>query len=188
MVAGSRPSMPTRRSTTPLVPNDMIDLPVFASTSCSRLFIGEDEPLVAAVAALPVVDAAAGHAVHVLADPQLLAGLRVDRDERSVPAAAVDDAADDDRVAAGVADTDTSTPPGAGSRWSCRSGATRNSASCPARCRSRATTGPRKPVPCSAWQAAMLGPAGSSSGSALRAWADRWRPASPWHAPASTAR
>src|ERR1041384_429617 len=27
MLAGSRPSMPTRRSTTPLVPNDMTDLP-----------------------------------------------------------------------------------------------------------------------------------------------------------------
>jgi phosphomannomutase/phosphoglucomutase len=37
MVAGSRPSMPTRRSTTPPVPKDVIDLPVRASTSCSML-------------------------------------------------------------------------------------------------------------------------------------------------------
>ena len=47
--SGSRPSIPTRRSTTPLVPNDMIDFPVFASTSCSRLFIEKIEPLVAPV-------------------------------------------------------------------------------------------------------------------------------------------
>jgi hypothetical protein len=39
MLSGSRPSMPARRSTTPFVPKDMIDFPVFASTSCSRLFI-----------------------------------------------------------------------------------------------------------------------------------------------------
>jgi hypothetical protein len=39
IVAGSRPSMPTRRSTTPFVPNDRIDFPVLASTSCSRLSI-----------------------------------------------------------------------------------------------------------------------------------------------------
>ena len=63
----------------------------------------EDEPLVAAVAAFPVHDAAAAHAVHVLADPAFLAGLRVDGDERAVAPAAVDDAADDDRIAAGIA-------------------------------------------------------------------------------------
>ena len=63
----------------------------------------EDQALVAAVAAFPVHQAAVGHAVHVLADPQLLAGLRVDGDDRSVPAAAIDHAADDDRIAAGVA-------------------------------------------------------------------------------------
>jgi hypothetical protein len=39
IVSGSRPSMPTRRSTTPCAPNERIDFPVFASTCCSRLFI-----------------------------------------------------------------------------------------------------------------------------------------------------
>jgi hypothetical protein len=33
--------MPARRSTTPFAPNDMIDFPVFASTSWSRLFMGK---------------------------------------------------------------------------------------------------------------------------------------------------
>jgi hypothetical protein len=41
IVSGSRPSIPTRRSTTPSVPKDMIDLPVFASTSWSRLFMAK---------------------------------------------------------------------------------------------------------------------------------------------------
>ena len=63
----------------------------------------EDEPLVAAVRALPVIEAAGGHAVHVLADPDLLPGLRVDGDERSVPPAPVDHAAGDVGHKSGVA-------------------------------------------------------------------------------------
>ena len=41
MVSGSRPSMPILKSTAPLMPNDMIDFPVFASSCCNRLFIGK---------------------------------------------------------------------------------------------------------------------------------------------------
>ena len=64
----------------------------------------EDQALVAAVGALPVVHAAAGHAGHVFAHPPLAAGRRVERDQRAVAAAAVDHAAHDDRTAAGVAE------------------------------------------------------------------------------------
>ncbi len=64
----------------------------------------EDQPLIAAVGSLPVVEAAAGHAVHVFADPQLLAGLRVDRDQRPVAAPPIDHAPDDNRMASGIAE------------------------------------------------------------------------------------
>ena len=64
----------------------------------------EDQPLVAAVGALPVVHAAAGHAGHALAHPALFSGRRVERDQRAVAAASVDHAAHDDGTAAGVAE------------------------------------------------------------------------------------
>jgi hypothetical protein len=41
MPAGSRPSMPILRSTTPPLPKDVIDLPVRASTCCNRLSIAK---------------------------------------------------------------------------------------------------------------------------------------------------
>ena len=64
----------------------------------------EDQALVSAVGALPVVHAAAGHPGHVLAHPPLPAGCRVDRYERSVAAAPVDDAVHDDGPAAGISE------------------------------------------------------------------------------------
>ena len=46
----------------------------------------EEQPLVFAVLALPVVDAAARHAVQPFVDPDLLARRGVERDQRSIPA------------------------------------------------------------------------------------------------------
>ena len=48
----------------------------------------EQQPLVLAVGALPVVDAARHDAAEPLVDPQLLAGRRIERDERVVPSRA----------------------------------------------------------------------------------------------------
>src|SRR6185369_5498028 len=58
---------------------------------------------VLAVRALPVVDAARVETLDVLVDPQLLPGRRIDGHEGVVRAAAVDDAADDDRIEVGLA-------------------------------------------------------------------------------------
>ena len=63
----------------------------------------EDQPAVFAVLALPVVHAAGGHRLHALADPDFLSGLRIERDQRAVAPAAVDHAAGDDRIGAGLA-------------------------------------------------------------------------------------
>ena len=104
MVAGSRPSMPTRRSTTPPVPKDVIDLPVRASTSCSRLSIAKIRRRSLPSAFFPVVEAAAGHAIHVFADPQLLAAGGIDGDQRAIASAPVDHAAHHDGSAAGIAE------------------------------------------------------------------------------------
>ena len=49
----------------------------------------EDQPAIAAVLALPVVHAARCHALHVLVNPDLLAGRGVEGHERRVAAAAV---------------------------------------------------------------------------------------------------
>ena len=58
----------------------------------------EDQPAIAAVRALPVVDAAPGDAAQPGVDPQLLAGGRVERDERLVLRQHVHRGADDDRI------------------------------------------------------------------------------------------
>ena len=102
----------------------------------------EDQALVAAVGALPVVHAAAGHAGHVLADPQLPAGRGVHGHERSVAAAAVDHAAHDDRAAARLAERIGPGHLQPGDVAACRSAATRNSGGCRRRCRIRSTTCP----------------------------------------------
>ena len=58
----------------------------------------EQQPLVLAVGALPVVDAARHDAAEPLVDPQLLAGRGIERDQRVVPPEHVHDVVDDDRV------------------------------------------------------------------------------------------
>src|SRR4029079_3323454 len=65
---------------------------------------GEDQTLLTAVGALPVVQATARHSVPVFANPQLLAGFRVHGDERTVASAAVDHTADDDGAATGISE------------------------------------------------------------------------------------
>ncbi len=63
----------------------------------------EDEPAILAVLALPVVQAARRRALEALFPPELLAGRCVERHERVVEGAGVDDAIDDERVRAGLA-------------------------------------------------------------------------------------
>ena len=60
----------------------------------------EQQTLVLAVGALPVVDAARHDAAEPLVDPQLLAGRGIQRDQRVVPPEQVHDVVDDDRVEA----------------------------------------------------------------------------------------
>ena len=72
----ARPSRPTRRSTTPLVPNDITDLPVARVDLLQQAVHREDQPLIAAVGTLPVIHAAAGHRGHVFAHPPFAAGGR----------------------------------------------------------------------------------------------------------------
>ena len=64
----------------------------------------ENQALIAAVGALPVVHAARGHPGHVFVHPQLSPGLRVDRHQRAIAAATVDDAAHGNWTAAGLAE------------------------------------------------------------------------------------
>ena len=61
---------------------------------------GKDQPLVFSVRALPVVEAATGHAGQAFVDPDFLARRRVERDERVVAPRHVHDIIDDDRVEA----------------------------------------------------------------------------------------
>jgi hypothetical protein len=61
----------------------------------------KQQPLVAAVLAPPVVDAAAGHAGQPVVDPDFLAGGGVERDQRIVPSGHVDHIVDDDGIEAG---------------------------------------------------------------------------------------
>ena len=58
----------------------------------------EQQPLVLAVGALPVVDAARDDAAEPLVDPQLIAGRGIERDQRVVPPEQIHHVVDDDRV------------------------------------------------------------------------------------------
>ena len=58
----------------------------------------QEQPPVAAVVALPVVDAASGEVRDVLVNPDFLAGGRVERDERVVPSEHEDEILDGDRI------------------------------------------------------------------------------------------
>ena len=58
----------------------------------------EEQPPVAAVLALPVVDAARRHALQLRVDPDLLAGRRIERHERVVAREHIRDVVDDDRA------------------------------------------------------------------------------------------
>ena len=117
IVAGSR-SSPSRRSTRPSVPNDVIGLPVCASISCSRFVRAED--------------AAAGRGRPRSASSscrELRSPLMPSRSQSCLPVAAssatsessvpraVDDAADDERIEIGLARPGTSRPPAACRRW-----------------------------------------------------------------------
>ena len=63
----------------------------------------EQQPAIRAVGALPVVHAADREGLDLGRRPQLLAGRRVERDERVAAGPRVDDVADDERVEVGVA-------------------------------------------------------------------------------------
>ena len=104
MLSGSRPSIPARRSIDAAGAERHDGLTRLRVHLLQQAVHREDDPLVASVLRFPVVEAAARHAVHVFANPQLLAGARVHGDERSVPAPPVGNAADDDRAAAGIAE------------------------------------------------------------------------------------
>ena len=103
IVAGSR-SRPTRRSTWPSVPNDVIALAGLRVDLLQHVAGAEDQAAIAAVRALPVVHAADVEAVDAGVRPQLACRWRHRaRRTQSLGAAAVDDAAHDERVEVGLA-------------------------------------------------------------------------------------
>ena len=101
-VAGSR-SRPTRKSTRPSTPNDGIASSGARVDLLEEVVGAEDQAPVGAVLALPVVHATAVEALNALVDPDLLAGGRIERHERTVRAQAVDDPAHDERIEVGLA-------------------------------------------------------------------------------------
>ena len=83
----------------PLTPKVGIDLPVRGVDCLEEAVHREDQPAVLAVFALPVVDALARDAAQPVVDPDLLAGRRVQRDDRRlVPAEPVEHVTSVDRT------------------------------------------------------------------------------------------
>ena len=90
---------PWRRSTMPSTPNVGIVLPVVASICLEEAVHREDQPAVLAVFALPVVHPLAVDPAQPVVDPDLLAGGRVQRDDRRVvPAEPVEHVTSVDRT------------------------------------------------------------------------------------------